>query len=34
LDPGKGAKAKELAAARGTQYVGYIDGQQTVSVRK
>jgi len=34
LDSGKGAKPKELAAARGTQYVGYIDGQQTVSVRK
>ncbi len=34
LDAGKGAKSKELAAARGTQYIGYIDGQQTVSVRK
>ncbi len=34
LDSGKGSKSKELAAARGTQYVGYIDGQQTVSVRK
>src|SRR5260370_23035048 len=34
LDTGKGAKSKELAAARGTRYIGYIDGQQTVSVRK
>jgi serine/threonine protein kinase len=34
LDAGKGAKSKELAAARGTQYIAYIDGQQTVSVRK
>ncbi len=34
LDSGKGPKSKELAAAKGTQYVGYIDGQQTVSVRK
>jgi hypothetical protein len=34
LDAGKGAKSKELAAARGTQYIGYIDGQQTVSVKK
>jgi len=34
LDSGKGPKSKELAAARGTQYVGYIDGQQTVSLRK
>jgi serine/threonine protein kinase len=33
LDTGK-AKPKELAAAKGTQYVGYIDGQQTVSARK
>src|SRR6202040_579345 len=31
LDAGKGAKSKEFAGARGTQYVGYIDGQQTVS---
>jgi hypothetical protein len=34
LDSGKGGKSRELAAARGTQYIGYIDGQQTVSVRK
>jgi len=34
LDTGKGSKSKDLAAARGTQYIGYINGQQTVSVRK
>lgn len=34
LDTGKGAKSKEFAAARGTEYVGYTDGQQTVSVPK
>jgi len=34
LDTGKGSKSKDVAAARGTQYVGYVDGQQTVSVRK
>jgi serine/threonine-protein kinase len=34
LDTGKGSKSKDLAAARGSQYIGYIDGQQTVSVRK
>jgi hypothetical protein len=34
LDTGKGSKSKDLAAARGTQYIGYIDGQQTVSVHK
>jgi len=30
---GKG-KTKEIAAAAGSQYVGYIEGDQTVSVRK
>ncbi len=34
LDTSKGVRSKDLAAARGTQYIGYIDGQQTVSVRK
>ena len=34
LDTGKGAKSKELAAARGAEYIAYTDGQQTVSVRK
>jgi serine/threonine protein kinase len=34
LDTGKGSKSKEFAATRGTQYIGYIDGQQTVSVHK
>jgi serine/threonine protein kinase len=30
----KGSKTKGLAAAQGTEYIGYIDGEQTVSVRK
>jgi len=34
FDNGKGSKSKELAAAKGTEYVGYTDGEQTVSVRK
>jgi serine/threonine protein kinase len=34
FDTGKGSKSKEFAGARGTQYIGYIDGQQTVSVHK
>jgi class 3 adenylate cyclase len=34
FDTGKGYRSKELAAAKGTEYVGYTDGQQTVSVRK
>ncbi len=34
LDTGKYAKAKELAAARGTDYIAYVDGQQTVQVSK
>ncbi len=34
IDTGKYAKAKELAAARGTDYIAYIDGEQTVSLRK
>ena len=34
LDTGKYAKAKELAAARGTDYIAYIDGDQSVAVHK
>ncbi|HYL37947.1 MAG TPA: protein kinase [Bryobacteraceae bacterium] len=34
LDTGKYAKSKELAAARGTDYLAYVDGAQTISVRK
>jgi class 3 adenylate cyclase len=34
FDTGKGSKSKELAAAKGTEYVVYTDGEQTVSVRK
>lgn len=30
----KASKTKGLAAARGTEYIAYIDGDQTVSVRK
>ena len=30
----KGGKVKGLAAAQGTEYIAYIDGDQTVSVRK
>ncbi|HYL73393.1 MAG TPA: hypothetical protein VEU96_04270, partial [Bryobacteraceae bacterium] len=34
FDTGKGSKSKELAAAKGTIYYGYTDGEKTVSVRK
>jgi hypothetical protein len=34
FDTGKGSKSKELSAAQGTEYIGYIDGEQTVSFRK
>jgi class 3 adenylate cyclase len=34
FDTGKGSKSKELAAAKGTKYVGYTDGEQTLWVRK
>jgi hypothetical protein len=34
LDTGKYAKPKELAAARGTDYVAYVDGDQAVTVHK
>jgi serine/threonine protein kinase len=30
----KNSKTKGLAATQGTEYIGYIDGEQTVSVRK
>ena len=30
----KNSKTKGLAAAQGTEYIGYIDGEQTVSVRR
>jgi hypothetical protein len=30
----KSSKTKGLAAAQGTEYIAYIDGEQTVSVRK
>jgi len=34
LDTGKYAKAKDLAAARGTDYIAYVDGDQTLSLAK
>jgi serine/threonine-protein kinase len=34
VDAGAKGKTKEIAAAAGSQYVGYIEGDQTVSVRK
>jgi len=34
LDSGAKGKTKEIAAAAGSQYVAYIEGDQTVSVRK
>ncbi len=34
VDTGKYAHAKELAAARGTDYVAYIDGDQTIALKK
>ena len=34
LETGKYAKPKELAAARGTDYVAYVDGDQTITLRK
>jgi len=34
FDTGKGLKPKDLAAAKDTEYIGYIDGDQSVSVRK
>ncbi len=30
----KGPKKKGFAALQGTEYIGYIDGEQTVAVRK
>ena len=34
FDTGKTPKSKAVAAPRGTEYVGYIDGDQTVSVHR
>jgi hypothetical protein len=34
LDSGAKGKSKEIAAAAGSQYVAYVEGDQTVSVRK
>ena len=34
IDTGKGSKPKGVAAVEGTEYVGYIDGEQTVLVSK
>jgi class 3 adenylate cyclase len=34
FDTGKGYRSKELAAAKGAEYIAYTDGEQTVSVRK
>ena len=34
IDGGAKGKTKEIAAAAGSQYVAYIDGDQSVSVRK
>jgi len=34
FETGKGSKPKDAAAARGTEYIAYIDGEQTVSVHK
>jgi serine/threonine-protein kinase len=34
IDSGAKGKTKEIAAAAGSQYVAYIDGEQTVSVHK
>jgi class 3 adenylate cyclase len=34
FDTAKGPRSKELAAAKGTEFIAYTDGQQTVSVRK
>ena len=34
IDSGAKGKTKEIAAAAGSQYVGYIEGEQTVSVKK
>ena len=34
FDTGKGPKSKEIAAAQGTEYIAYIDGEQTIAVHK
>jgi hypothetical protein len=33
FDTGKNSKAKGYAARQGTEYIGYIDGDQMVAVR-
>jgi hypothetical protein len=34
FDTGRGSKPKGLAAAQGTEYIAYVDGDQIVSIRK
>jgi tRNA A-37 threonylcarbamoyl transferase component Bud32 len=34
VDAGKGARSKDVAAAKGAGFIGYIDGEQTVLVRR
>ncbi len=34
FDTGKGSKFKEWAAIKGTEYIGYFDGDQSVSIRR
>jgi len=34
FDTGKGSRPKDLAAVAGTEYIAYIDGEQTVSIHK
>jgi hypothetical protein len=34
FDTGKGAKSKGFAALQGTTYIGYVDGDQVVAIRK
>ena len=34
VDTGKYAKPKEMAAVSGTDYVAYVDGDQTITLRK
>jgi hypothetical protein len=34
FETGKGPKSKEIAAAHGTEYIAYIDGDQTIAVHK
>jgi hypothetical protein len=34
VDTGSQKKSKDIAAAAGTEYIAYIEGDQTVSIRK